>query len=134
MNFIQLLQEHKLKATPQRISIVEALYAKGHMNIDDIYSDLHTKFPSISLATIYKNINTMLQIGFLNEVKIPNTKNVYELAKQEHSHVVCEKCGKIVDLSLDTSKLLQEASSKTHYELDKSSIVLEGLCQECQQN
>ena len=56
------------------------------MNIDDLYKKLLSKFPSVSLATIYKNINAMVEKVFLSEVKIPNTKSVYELVKTEHAH------------------------------------------------
>ena len=56
MNYIALLKDNNLKVTPQRLTIVEELYVNGHMNIDQVYKSLQEKFPSISLATIYKNI------------------------------------------------------------------------------
>ena len=92
-NYTNLLKEYDLKVTPQRVAIVEELYNNGHMNIDDLYKKLLSKFPSVSLATIYKNINAMVEKVFLSEVKIPNTKSVYELVKTEHAHLVCSCCG-----------------------------------------
>jgi len=101
------------------------------MNIDQVYKSLQEKFPSISLATIYKNINSMIDICFVSEVKIPNQKSVFELTKKEHSHVVCSKCNSVMDIDLDTSSLMNQAKSLTSYSLDYSSIVLNGTCPDC---
>jgi len=131
MNYITLLKDNNLKATPQRLSIVEELYLHGHMNVDQLYKSLLIKFPSISLATIYKNINAMLDICFLAEVKLPNAKSVYELTKEEHSHVLCSKCGDVIDITLDLSKLCEQAKEKSNYILKDSAIVFNGICPKC---
>jgi len=131
MNYIEILQNHNLKVTPQRLEIVDILYKYGHINIDDLYKALRSKFPSLSLATIYKNINTMCDKLFLLEVKIPYQKNVYELSKKEHSHVVCSKCNTIMDIDLDTLNILNQAKKLSHYNLDESSIIFNGVCPSC---
>ena len=131
MNYVTLLKDNNLKATPQRLSIVEELYNHGHMNIDQLYKSLLAKFPSISLATIYKNINAMMEICFLSEVKIPNKKSVYELSKLEHSHVVCSECGEVMDITLDKSALCTQAKQESNYTLKSSSIVFDGICPTC---
>ncbi|AXX87524.1 Fur family transcriptional regulator [Malaciobacter marinus] len=131
INYTILLKEYDLKVTPQRVAIVEELYSNGHMNIDDLYKKLLEKFPSISLATIYKNINAMIEKVFLNEVKIPNAKSVYELVKDEHSHLVCSSCGKIEDVDLDISNLVKEASSSKNYTINQASIIFAGVCPDC---
>lgn len=131
MDYVAVLRKNNLKATPQRLTIVESLYIRGHINIDDMYTILKEKFPSISLATIYKNINAMIEISFLSEVKIPNKKSVYELTKAEHSHVVCSECKAILDIKLDTSLLMLEASHQSDYRLEKSSIIFDGVCKNC---
>ncbi len=129
VNSSLLLKEYNLKVTPQRIAIVEELYNNGHMNIDDLYKKLLEKFPSISLATIYKNVNAMIDKVFLNEVKIPNAKAVYELVKEEHSHLVCSSCGIIEDIYVDRSVLVNNI--QTDFKIEKISIVLSGICSKC---
>lgn len=125
-----LLKDYNLKVTPQRVAIVEELYTHGHMNIDELYKNLLKKFPSISLATIYKNVNAMLEKVFLNEVKIPETKSVYELVKEEHSHLVCKTCGSIEDITLDTSTL--QSSLNTNFKIENIEVVFSGVCSHCQ--
>ncbi len=130
-NYTNLLKEYDLKVTPQRVAIVEELYKNGHMNIDDLYKKLLSKFPSVSLATIYKNINAMVEKVFLSEVKLPNSKSVYELVKTEHAHLVCSSCGYIEDIMLDSSNILTEASKLTTFKIDSTNIVFNGLCPNC---
>ena len=130
-NYTTILKQYDLKVTPQRIAIVEELYKNGHMNIDELYRNLLSKFPSISLATIYKNINSMVEKLFLSEVKIPESKSVYELTKTEHAHMVCSSCGSICDIMLDVSSIVQEASTLTDFRIDSTSIVLNGTCGKC---
>jgi len=130
-NYTSLLKDYDLKVTPQRVAIVEELYVNGHMNIDDLYKKLLEKFPSISLATIYKNINAMIEKVFLSEVKIPNTKSVYELVKSEHAHMVCSSCGHIEDIVLNTADLVNEVSSLSQFKIDSTNIVLSGTCPKC---
>lgn len=130
-NYANLLKEYDLKVTPQRVAIVEELYKNGHMNIDDLYKKLLSKFPSVSLATIYKNVNAMIEKVFLSEVKIPNSKSVYELVKGEHAHLVCSSCGMIEDITLKTKDLVEEASSNSNFKIESSNIILSGTCQKC---
>lgn len=130
-NYTNLLKEYDLKVTPQRVAIVEELYKNGHMNIDDLYKKLLSKFPSVSLATIYKNINAMIEKVFLSEVKIPNSKSVFELVKAEHAHLVCSQCGNIQDINLDASSLINEVSTLSSFKVESTNITLAGICTDC---
>lgn len=130
-NSTLLLKEFNLKVTPQRVAIVDELYHKGHINIDDLYVSMLKKFPSISLATIYKNVNSMIEKFFISEVKIPNEKSVYELVKSEHSHLVCVSCKKIEDVIIDTTSVLNELNSISNFTVNNTNVVFTGLCKEC---
>ena len=131
MNYIEQLQNKNLKVTPQRLEIVEILTIEGHINIDDLYNKLKIKFPTLSLATVYKNLNTMQDKGFVSEVKIPHQKSVYEITKEEHSHAVCSECKDVIDIKIDTSNILNQAKELSHFRLNNSSIVFSGLCPKC---
>ena len=131
MNNSSLLKKFNLKITPQRLAIVEELKTHGHMNIEDLYTSLLMKFPSISLATIYKNVNAMVEKIFLSEVKLSNKKAVYELIKEEHSHVVCSKCNSIMDITLKTKEIIHQAMKLSGYELNSSSLLFSGTCPKC---
>ncbi len=128
---IENLKKSGLKITPQRVAIVEFLSEYGHLSISKMYELVKEKFPSISLATIYKNVNAMIDNGFLKEVKIIGQDSRYELNYGEHSHVVCKECGKVVDIDIDTQTLFKEAEEKSTIKVESSSMVFYGICGEC---
>ena len=132
INYTDELRRHNLKATPQRLAISNALHSYGHINIDSLYEMMLKKFNSISLATIYKNVNLMLENSYIQEVKIPQNKSVYELTKSYHSHLVCSKCGEVEDIKLNMQSVISEASSNSNFEISKTDVVLSGLCIKCQ--
>ncbi|WP_419769509.1 MAG: Fur family transcriptional regulator [Candidatus Marinarcus sp.] len=131
MNYAEELKKYNLKVTPQRVAIVQELYLFGHLNIDQLYTKLLNQFPSISLATIYKNMNAMIERIFIQEVKIPHEKSVYELSKASHAHVVCEKCKKIEDIMISTQGVLEEVKEKSSFSITNSAMVFSGICSEC---
>ena len=71
MNYENLLREHGLKVTPQRLGILSLMQQSGHVSVDDLYAEIKKQFPSVSLATMYKNINTMMNSSIVIEIKIP---------------------------------------------------------------
>lgn len=131
-NYTNTLREHNLKATPQRLAIADILYTSGHISIESLYDVMIKKFSSISLATIYKNINLMLENSFIQEIKIPNAKSVYELTKSTHSHLVCDACGEVNDITIDLNHIIEHTSQSTQFKIDKTNLVLSGVCKNCQ--
>ena len=131
-NYINKLREYHLKATPQRTAIAEALDIHGHLNIDELYELLRQKFHTLSLATVYKNINIMTQNAFVSEVKLPEQKSVYELTKESHAHLQCKNCHTIEDIQLDLDNMMAEASKLSTFQIESASLVLTGLCEKCQ--
>jgi len=133
-NFTETLRSYNLKATPQRLVIIESIDKYGHINIDRLYEEVKSKFSSISLATIYKNINSMINNMLLQEVKIPNEKSVYEIVKEKHSHLVCNKCGEVFDIELDTKNIVDTISSEHNFNIEQSDLVFSGQCIKCKSN
>ncbi len=131
-NFTDILREHNLKATPQRLAIANALHVQGHITIESLYELMIRKFNSISLATIYKNINLMLENSFIQEVKIPHAKSVYELTKEHHSHLVCSTCRSVEDIFINIDRTIEDISKSTTFTIDSSDLVLSGTCKNCQ--
>lgn len=131
-----LLKEYGLKATFQRMQILENIEKYGHLSVDDIYAKVSKTYPSISLATVYKNIILMVENSVLVEVPISGKKLKYELNKEEHIHLVCTICGEVEDRPLieETHRLLNKLSQNENFHLTKQQINLYGICSSCQQH
>lgn len=105
MDCLELLKEKKLKATPQRLNILNILLKHEHPNIDELYEQIKAQNPTISLATVYKNLNTMIEEGLVIEIPFANKKTRYDIYEYEHIHLICKNCGYIYDLSKERAFL-----------------------------
>ncbi len=132
MNYETLLREHHLKVTPQRLSILSIMHDKGHISIEELFSHIKKKFTSISLATLYKNVNAMLENKLISEVKIPHNKSKYELSKTEHMHMVCTQCESVTDIHINVHELLEQVKDQSHYKIENYSVIFSGICEACQ--
>jgi Fur family peroxide stress response transcriptional regulator len=128
---MEILRQYDLKATPQRLAILNIVSTSGHINIDELYEEIKKQFHSISLATIYKNINTMTENKLLLEVKLPNSKSVYEVVKSRHAHLSCEICGDIQDMSIDAEKIFKEISNEYSFKINNTDVIISGICKSC---
>ena len=114
MQYVSLLKQSGLKVTPQRLSVSRILDRHTHPTIDELYDEILKENPSVSLATVYKNLNTLKDEGLVVEVNIVNQKARYDIYEHPHIHVVCENCGSVEDVSYDDAELgkYQEALEK----------------------
>jgi len=130
-----LLNKSDLKATFQRINMLESIDNNGHMCIEGIYDEIVKIYPSLSLATVYKNIILMVEKGVVIEVPISGQKAKYELVKEDHIHLVCTECGEVEDKPHDerADRLFSNMSKSENFSLKKQQINLYGLCADCQE-
>ncbi len=133
MDYSNLLKRSDLKATIQRVTILEIIDSQGHISVDDIYAITKSSLPNLSLATIYKNLLLMTDRTILVEVPISKSKSKYEIKKSNHIHLICEECGSIDDELLDdiSEKSIGRLTQKKLFSLKRSQINLYGVCQYC---
>ena len=134
-DYATLLKESGLKATFQRMNILASIEKHGHMSIDAIYEEVVKTHPSLSLATVYKNIILMVDNAVLVEVPIEGQKAKYELAKVDHIHLVCTECGEVEDRphSKSADALFDSMTKEENFSLRKQQINLYGVCAHCQE-
>jgi Fur family ferric uptake transcriptional regulator/Fur family peroxide stress response transcriptional regulator len=134
-DYAKLLKASELKATFQRMNILESIENHGHMSIDSIYEEVVKTHPSLSLATVYKNIILMVEKGVLVEVPITGKKPKYELLKDDHIHLVCTECGEVEDRphNINADALFSTMTQEENFSLSKQQINLYGVCAHCQE-
>jgi Fur family ferric uptake transcriptional regulator/Fur family peroxide stress response transcriptional regulator len=134
INYAQMLKDAGLKATFQRMHILHVIDEAGHMSIEDIYEEVTKVHPSLSLATIYKNIELMVEKGVVVEVPIVGKKSKYELAKEDHIHLVCVECGMVEDKHCagETEMIFKDISGSENFTLKRRQVNLYGVCEACQ--
>ena len=105
MKYLEMLKSTGLKATPQRICVLKALSGHTHPSIDELYAQIKKEHPSISLATVYKNLSTLVDENLVVEISMPNQKSRYDIYEEEHIHVVCKHCGAVYDMFSKDAKM-----------------------------
>ena len=131
---IQKLRENGHKITPQRISIVKILAGSvDHPSVEDIYGQIKKDFPTMSLATVYRNIVLIKSMGEVLELGFPDGSNRYDGNKPyPHPHVICIKCKKIVDPDLDgLDSLKNEVAEETNFKILNHRLDFFGICSNC---
>jgi Fur family transcriptional regulator, peroxide stress response regulator len=133
-SIIQKLRDNGYKITPQRLAIVNFIArTEGHPSVEDIYDQLKNDFPTMSLATIYRNIETIKSLGEVLELGFPDGSNRYDGHKPyPHPHVICIKCKKIVDPDLDSlDDMKKEVASETKFKILNHRLDFFGICSDC---
>ncbi|MEJ2108889.1 MAG: transcriptional repressor [Acidobacteriota bacterium] len=131
---IQKLRNNGYKVTPQRLGIAKILAgSKGHPSVEDIYNLIRKDFPTMSLATVYRNIILIKSLGEVLELGFPDGSNRYDGNKPyPHPHVICIKCRKIVDPDLDSLEdMKKEVSAETKFKILNHRLDFFGICSNC---
>jgi Fur family peroxide stress response transcriptional regulator len=131
MSHVDILKLHSLKATPQRLCVLDVLENHGHVTLEDIEKYTKTKFPTLSLSTIYRNINEMVKKDILSEVKLTNKKEYYEIKKEKHAHLVCTRCGTVKDFMIDEEDIIKNIQLQTDDKILNATISFDTICKEC---
>jgi Fur family transcriptional regulator, peroxide stress response regulator len=131
--FRQLCREHNLAATHQRQKIYEALVSRpGHYSPEEIYEQVKQDLPSISLATVYKNLKIFVHAGMLHEVSPHHGSWRIDANRHPHHHLVCTRCLSITDLPVDSlAPVKLRGTIPSGFRVEKFSIELHGICRAC---
>ena len=131
---IQKLRDNGHRITPQRLAIVKILAkSEGHPSVDNIHTRIKKDFPTMSLATVYKNILLIKSLGEVLELGFPDGSNRYDGNKPHpHPHVICIKCKKIVDSDLENlDEMTKEVALETHFKILNHRLDFFGICSNC---
>jgi Fur family peroxide stress response transcriptional regulator len=133
-DFTSLCREHGLAATHQRRVIYETVMSlEGHPSPELIYDAVRKKIPSISLATVYKNVRTFLESGMLREVSMHHGSIRVEPNESEHYHLVCTRCRRIQDLDPEGVQVqaLTKKRSLKGFHVTRIAVDVLGICAAC---
>ena len=128
------LKRAGLKITLPRIKILIILQnpENQHISAEDVYKILLDQNEEIGLATVYRVLNQFDDAGIVTRHHFEGGKSVFELTqKKHHDHLVCLKCGKVVEFEDEIIEQRQEDIAKTHHiKLTNHSLYLYGECED----
>lgn len=122
--------------TAQRNVVLESVYSLGgtHPTSAEVLKEAKKNHPSISRATVYRNLDVLAEEGKILRVEMTQGPVRYDHTLIPHSHAICRLCDKVFDIAIDglngeVEKLIGKESASFH--IEGYSISFEGICREC---
>lgn len=129
----QHLHAQGSQLTPQRAAVFEYLSGvEHHPTAEEVYLAVRPKLPRLSLATVYKNLEALVNCGVASKLTYGDAAARYDIRTDHHYHTRCLDCGKLWDLEArDGSEIIKRIKPQPGFEVQDYRVELLGRCQEC---
>jgi Fe2+ or Zn2+ uptake regulation protein len=128
-----LLREHGVQVTAQRLAVLRAVSRRPHCTADDVAEDVRAEIGAISRQAVYDALGMLVEKGFVRRIQPARSPALYEdRVGDNHHHLICRACGKTVDVDCavgDTPCLTAAADSG--YQIDEAEVIYWGTCPGC---
>lgn len=141
MNDLVAIGERRFRAagkrvTPQRTLVLQVLAeGKGHLDASEIYERARRQDARVSLSTVYRTLGILKETGVVRELHLDDEHHHYELSgRADHSHLVCSRCGRVVEVDSAGFAEVAKATGSTHgFRITSAHVELTGYCAGCQE-
>jgi len=133
--FADYLARENLKMTPQRRLILDTmLKQKDHVSAEELYTRVKKKDSSVGQATVYRTLKLLNDAGLVEPLDFADGVTRYETCygKKHHDHLICERCGKNIEIIDDIIEKRQDELADEHgFKLVRHKMYLYGVCPDC---
>ena len=132
---VEKLRAQEYRITPQRLALLELLVnSRDHPSARQLYDRLKDRFPTMSLATVYKTLNLLKDMGEVREIGLSDRDKHYDAFKPfSHAHLICTQCGSIIDVDTPTLQNQEQAlAQRFGYRITGHRVDFFGICPQCQ--
>ncbi len=136
--FRLVLKERGLKSTSQRDDIARVFFEiKRHVSVDDLFREVRKINPRVGYATVYRTLKLLLECELAEEQRFADGQTRYEnieAAEAHHDHILCDRCGRIVEFTDESLENLQEdIARRLGFVLARHRLELYGICRQCRE-
>jgi len=132
----ELLREHRLQVTAQRLAVLRAVARRPHATAEEIAEAVRGAIGSISRQAVYDALSILAERGLIRRIQPAGSPARYEdRVGDNHHHLICRSCGKTVDVDCavgDTPCLT--AADDLGYAIDEAEVIYWGTCPDCLAN
>lgn len=128
------LKHHGYKLTPQRRAVVQAIISsQDHLTPQGIYEKVSREHPNIGLVTVYRTLEILQELELICELHGSGACHSYTMgSSQHHHHLICSKCGVVIDFTgYDITDLERNISKRNKFKITGHLLEFVGLCQDC---
>ena len=107
--------------------------SKEHLTAEQVYERLKPENTTLSLGTVYRNLNLLAEQGTLCRIPVPGGADVFDRNNDGHQHVICRCCGNVMDWRIPhVEEMDQYLSELTGFAIDRHDFIAWGICKNCQ--
>lgn len=130
----QKLEARGAHLTRQRAGVFDYLtQVEHHPTAEEVYLAVKRKLPKISLATVYKNLEALVECGAISKLTYGDSAARYDIRTDHHYHTRCLSCGKVGDLDagVQGAEILKHIKPQTGFAVKDYRLELLGYCRGC---
>ena len=123
--------------THQRALIMDIIrQGRGHLDADEIFLRAREMEPRLSLSTVYRTLQMLKELDIVDELHFGENHHHYEVKPtQEHHHLVCLGCGRVIEFDYPLSRYLKrEVPALKDFDIDETEIRVAGYCKQCRRS
>jgi len=128
------LSEKGYRLTPQRLMILSAMESShDHISAEEIYAQVAAKYPNVNISTVYRTLELLKKLGLVYEIDLGEGRIRYHAeASGHHHHLVCQDCGKVIDIDESTLSSLKDILLRDYkFQAELRHVGIFGLCENC---
>ena len=130
----QLLRDHGIQVTAQRLAVMGAVSARPHATADDLVSDVRAHIGAVSRQAVFDALGVLSDKGLIRRIQPARSAARYEdRVDDNHHHLVCRHCGRMVDVDCAAGyRPCLDVVDDFGYAIDEAEVIYWGLCPSCQ--
>ena len=133
-SYIPQLHARGFRMTPQRMAILHVLHhADGHLSPIEVFERANYDLPGLTEPTVYRTLEFLTENGLVCSAHTASGHLTYEIAREEHHHLICRKCGAEFNIEhAALENIYDELEASSGYRFIDSHVTFFGVCPECQ--
>jgi Fur family transcriptional regulator, stress-responsive regulator len=127
------LRDRGQRVTPQRLMVARVMSdLDAHVTAEAVFDEVSRRMPGVSLPTVYATLDLLEGVGLVDRVTTERGAVIYDPRTDEHHHLVCRRCGAILDVEAPiAADALLAAARSAGFAPDHAQVVVRGLCSAC---
>ena len=130
----QLLRQHEIRVTAQRLAVLNAVSARPHATADDLADDVRTRIGTVSRQAVFDALGVLADKGLIRRIQPARSAARYEdRVDDNHHHLVCRDCGRMVDVDCAAGyRPCLDVDDDYGFDIDEAEVIYWGFCPACQ--
>jgi Fe2+ or Zn2+ uptake regulation protein len=129
VELVNQLRRRGKRVTRERELLLRVIADNAHLDAEEIHRLARREHPQIGLATVYRTLNLLKELDLVTAVGLGEPHSHFELCAEDHIHLVCSTCGRVVDVPAPTA--VRKVAEREGFCVHRVSAEISGTCRTC---